>query len=173
MIADRLAHEMVRDGPAGQAVAVQGGPQVAAVVVLGERPVDFEVIAPAGELETFVAPGRRLLGDNLERKISPLAGEQRDRPAHLSVPAAWRVIMAPLLGLLGRWRSSFGSLRSGSRRRAPPGWPARPGRRAAAAGARRWPPENPRIRGRSCVPIPERARAATTATDKESRDRSR
>lgn len=54
-VADGLAHEVVGDGPAVQAVLVEQGPPGVEVRRVGEGLVDLEVIAPAGEFETVVA----------------------------------------------------------------------------------------------------------------------
>ena len=55
----------------------------AAVAVVGERGVDVEVVAPAGELEAVEAPGAGLLGELGERQVGPLAGEQSDGSCHM------------------------------------------------------------------------------------------
>ena len=54
-----------------------------AVARLGERAVDLEVVAPAGELEAVEAPAAGLRRELLERQVGPLAGEQRDGTCHV------------------------------------------------------------------------------------------
>ena len=81
-IADRLADEVVADRPDVQAVALEQLAPLAAVGVVGERGVDVEVVAPAGELEAVEAPGAGLRGELGEREVGPLAGEQRDGSWH-------------------------------------------------------------------------------------------
>ena len=43
---------------------------------------DFKMIAPAGEFEAVVTEGGGFLGENVEREIGPLAGEQGDGAGH-------------------------------------------------------------------------------------------
>ena len=62
-IADRLADEVVADRPDLEVVALEQLAALAAVGLVGERGVDVEVIAPAGELEAVEAPGAGLLGE--------------------------------------------------------------------------------------------------------------
>ncbi len=52
------------------------------VTRLGECLVDFEVVAPARELEAVEAPAGRFGCQLGEREIRPLAGEERDRARH-------------------------------------------------------------------------------------------
>jgi hypothetical protein len=51
-----------------------------------KRLVDLEVVAPAGELETVEAPPTSLLDQLFQRKVGPLAGEQRDDPGDRRPP---------------------------------------------------------------------------------------
>src|SRR6202008_4154376 len=66
------------------------------VVVLGERAVHLEVVAPAGDLQPVVPPTGGELAHVLEREVGPLAGEQRDwsthrrAPSGRSIPCSWR-----------------------------------------------------------------------------------
>ena len=83
-VADRLADEMRAEREAVQVVALEHLLDAADVVVLGERPVDLEVVAPAGELEAVEAPAAGLLGQLLERQVGPLAGEEGDGSRHRS-----------------------------------------------------------------------------------------
>src|SRR5207247_11395074 len=52
------------------------------VALIGERLVDLEVIAPAGELEAVEAPGAALRRKVLDGQVGPLAGEERDGAGH-------------------------------------------------------------------------------------------
>ena len=81
-VADGLADEVVADRPDVEAVALEQLAPLAAVRVVGERGVDVEVVAPAGELEAVEAPLAGLGGELGERQVGPLAGEQRDWSWH-------------------------------------------------------------------------------------------
>ena len=56
VVADRLADQVVGDGPAAQPVLAQQGVPPGEVAVLAQRPVHLEVVTPAGQLEAVVAP---------------------------------------------------------------------------------------------------------------------
>src|SRR5690606_25616694 len=81
-VADRLADQVGTNGVALQVVAVQEIAFGADVVGIGHRAVDFEVVAPAGEFQAAVAEIAGLLGQGFARKISPLAGKERDGSCH-------------------------------------------------------------------------------------------
>ena len=83
-IAHGLAHEVVADRPAPEAVALEQLAPAGGVIGLGHRAVDLEVVAPARELEAVEAERRRLAREVVECQVGPLAGEQRDRSGHLS-----------------------------------------------------------------------------------------
>ena len=85
-VADRLADEVRADRPDVEPVALEELAVRAAVAVVGERLVDLEVVAPAGELEPVEAPVAGLRGEVLERQIGPLAGEQGDGTGHRLSP---------------------------------------------------------------------------------------
>jgi hypothetical protein len=94
VVADALADEVRRDRPAAQAVALEHGALGVEVTgLLGAR--DLEVVAPGRELEAVEAPGRGLLGERLQRQVSPLAREQRDRSSH----ARTRLLMPDSYGV--------------------------------------------------------------------------
>src|SRR5207302_3383975 len=59
VVAHRLADEMIADRPAAQAVRFELGALALAVVGLGQRAVDLEVVAPARELAPVDSPPRR------------------------------------------------------------------------------------------------------------------
>ena len=52
------------------------------VAVVGERLVDLEMVAPAGELEPVEAEASAFRGEVGERQVGPLAGEQGDGTGH-------------------------------------------------------------------------------------------
>ena len=81
-VADRLADEMSADRPDVEVVALEDLATRPAVGLVGERLVDLEVVAPAGELEAVEAPAAGLRGEILDRQVGPLAGEQRDGTGH-------------------------------------------------------------------------------------------
>ena len=92
-VADGLTHEMRAERPHAKALLLQQAPHGSRVARVSDRPVDLEVVAPAGELETVVAPGRDLGREHLERQIGPLAGEQRDgrpKPTSSTIVVAGR-----------------------------------------------------------------------------------
>jgi hypothetical protein len=57
------------------------------VVLLVQRAVRIEVVAPAGQLEAVVAEGTGSVAQLLERQVGPLAGEETDGRAWQSSPA--------------------------------------------------------------------------------------
>ena len=78
IVADRLAHQVVRDGEQLEVVLLEQFAFAGAVGVVGERLLDFEVISPAGQFETIKAPLAGLLAQHFQGQVGPLAGEQRD-----------------------------------------------------------------------------------------------
>ena len=83
-----LADRMGADGVHLQLVALQQIAAAGAIAVFGQRPVDVEMIAPAGQFQAVVAKVGRLAGQVFQRQIGPLAGKQRDRASHAKLPAA-------------------------------------------------------------------------------------
>ncbi len=81
VVADRLPLEVVRDRPD---LEPEGVEQVELALYVGfvVPAVGVEVVAPAGDLETVVAPAGGELRHFLEREVGPLAGEQGDRASH-------------------------------------------------------------------------------------------
>ena len=77
-VADGLADQVRAERPAPELVPLQELADAAAVAVVGERPVDLEVVAPASKLEAVVAPAVALRRKIRKRQVGPLAGEQRD-----------------------------------------------------------------------------------------------
>jgi hypothetical protein len=94
-IADGLADEVVADGEGGEAVIGEELPLLGAVVVLLQRALDVEVVAPARELEAVVAEGLGLLAELLERQVGPLAGEEADGARH-GIPPGTIELSGPL-----------------------------------------------------------------------------
>ena len=81
-VAHRLPDEVRPEREAVQVVALEDLLDAADVVVLGERPVDLEVVAPARKLEAVEAPAAGLFRELLERQVGPLAGEKGDGSCH-------------------------------------------------------------------------------------------
>ena len=79
-----LADEVGADRPAAEAVALEQCPALLDVPRIGDRPVDLEVIAPAGELDAVEAPRTEIGGEIGEGQVGPLAGEEGDGSGHLS-----------------------------------------------------------------------------------------
>src|SRR5437660_642439 len=68
--------------PIASSVPIKQCPLLAQVIGLRKRTIDFEVIAPAGQLQPVEPPARGLAGQLLEREVGPLTGEQRDGSRH-------------------------------------------------------------------------------------------
>lgn len=81
-VADRLPGEVRPQCPAAEPMALEQFAPVPGVGVVGQRPIDLEVVTPAGELEPVEAPFSRHLGELTERQVGPLAGEKRDGSGH-------------------------------------------------------------------------------------------
>ena len=86
VVADRLADQVVGDREDLEVVLGEGGPLAVDVRLVGERLVDLEVVAPAGDLQAVVAPLGGEPADLVERKVGPLAGEERDGSRHCPSP---------------------------------------------------------------------------------------
>jgi hypothetical protein len=84
-VAHRLADEVRADRPALEPVLLEQLALLAEVVGLSQRPVDLEVVAPAGELQPVESEGRGLAGQVLKRQVGPLAREERDWPRHAAI----------------------------------------------------------------------------------------
>ena len=97
-VADSLPHEVGAGRVGEDAFRLQELPVLLAVAVLFERPLDVEVIAPARELQAFVAEGLRLLGEGLEGEVSPLTSEEAKRTRHgFSLRSAEVLVCSPAL----------------------------------------------------------------------------
>ena len=81
-IADRLAHEVRAEREAPETLAFEQLSAGPPVVRIGDRGSHVEVVAPAGELEPLVAPGRGTRCELRKWKIGPLPGEESQRPSH-------------------------------------------------------------------------------------------
>ena len=88
-VADGLADEMRADRPHAEAVRLEQLAAAARVAAVGDRLVDLEVIAPAGELEAVEPPAGAARGEVGEREVGPLAGEQRERTRHQLSFVSW------------------------------------------------------------------------------------
>nr|WP_245715064.1 hypothetical protein [Micromonospora inyonensis] len=89
VVADRLADQMVGDGGGLEVVLRQRLALAVDVRLVGQGLVDLEVVAPAGDLQAVVAPLGGVPADLVERKIGPLAGEERDRSRHCPSTPLW------------------------------------------------------------------------------------
>src|SRR5262249_12109196 len=72
----QLASEMIGDRPAFQAVFGKELVPRFAVTRFFQGLLHVEVISPAGQLNSVIAPLASLFADDFQRKIGPLAGEQ-------------------------------------------------------------------------------------------------
>ena len=120
VVADRLPLEVVADGEDLEVVLLQRLPLRRDVRVVLDRSPRVEVVAPASDLESVVAPARGEATHLLERQVGPLAGEQGDRSGHGHIPFSVRRLM----------RGSPARSRSRS-------WSRRPRERAGPGGHRR------------------------------------
>src|SRR5205085_1511244 len=80
VVADGLPGQVAGDRVDGEAVLLEDLPAPGHVVVLRDGPAYVEVVAPAGDLETVVAPAGGEPADLLEGQVGELPREQRDRP---------------------------------------------------------------------------------------------
>jgi hypothetical protein len=78
----RLPDQMVADGKTLEAVLFQDVPAALGIAILGERPVDFKVIAPARQFQAIVTPTGRFFGNGIQCQVGPLAGKQSHRSSH-------------------------------------------------------------------------------------------
>ena len=83
-VADGLPDEVRAERPAAEPVALEELAPSLRVPVVGERLVDLEVVAPAGELEPVEPPLARLGGEVVDGQVGPLAGEERYGTRHRS-----------------------------------------------------------------------------------------
>src|SRR3954465_5640100 len=73
---------MGADRPDAETVAREELALAAGIAAVGERLLDLEVVAPAGELEAVEAPPRAACDEVCDRQVGPLAGEQGDGTRH-------------------------------------------------------------------------------------------
>ena len=89
-VADRLADEMRTDRPDAEPVALEQLAPALGVRRVGDRLLDLEVIAPAGQLEPVEAPAGATGRELVDRQIGPLTGEESDGTRHSCLLArAW------------------------------------------------------------------------------------
>src|SRR5215216_403856 len=83
IVDDRFAHrltiEVVRDRPTAEPMFLQNVLATPDIPVIFGSFCDVEMITPAGDLQSVVAPFRSESAHLLERQIGPLSREQRDR----------------------------------------------------------------------------------------------
>ena len=80
-IANRLADAVIAEYGHGKLVPAEEVELVPAVVVFAQGSLHFTVIAPAAQVQTLVAPLRRLAGQFLQGKL-PRAGARLAHGAH-------------------------------------------------------------------------------------------
>ena len=81
-VANCLADEVIRDGPALQAVFGQKFVAALAVTVFVEGLLNIEVVAPARQFDAFIAPCGGFFGDIFDRHVGPLACEKCNWTSH-------------------------------------------------------------------------------------------
>jgi hypothetical protein len=75
IITNALPNQVSANGKTLQIVFIEDIPTASNVTIFLKRLVNFEMIAPAGELEAIEAPLADLLGQGLQGQVSPLARE--------------------------------------------------------------------------------------------------
>ena len=79
------------------------------VAGVGNRPVDLEVISPAGELDAVEAPRSEVGCEVGEGQVGPLAGEESDGSGHLgSLRTGLMLGMLAQAATFGRGREPVG-----------------------------------------------------------------
>ena len=81
----RLPDQMSADRLALQIVLFEQFPFAVAVALVGERLIDLEVIAPAGQFNAVVAEFAGLAGHIIQRQVGPLAGKERHQTGHSGI----------------------------------------------------------------------------------------
>src|SRR5580693_4786327 len=74
---------MVRDRPALQSMLAEQLMTTLAIVGIAQGFLYVEVVTPAWQLDAVVTPSARLLGDDFQRHIGPLAGKECRGSCHL------------------------------------------------------------------------------------------
>jgi hypothetical protein len=87
-VTDGLPDQVVADGKRLETMPLKQLALLADILVGLKRLAHLKVVAPAGKLQPIVAKALGLWGQRLERKIGPLAGEERYRSAHCCSPGS-------------------------------------------------------------------------------------
>lgn len=98
-VADRLAHQVVADGPDLEAVLGQDIVAALAVAVLFKGLVHLEVVAPAGQFQAVVPPFAGHLGQLLQGQVGPLAGKECHRSSRHGPSPCWMMPSSRASGL--------------------------------------------------------------------------
>ena len=85
VVEHELAGQVVRDRPALQPVLAQELVAALAIARVAQGLLDVEMVAPAGQLDAVIAPLAGLLGDDFQRQVGPLAGEEGHGSCHWCV----------------------------------------------------------------------------------------
>ena len=85
-IANGLAYQMGADRVALEIVAFQQFAFGGDVAIVGQRLVDFKMVAPASKFQAIVAKILRHACQIFQRQIGPLTGKKCDRTRHSKVP---------------------------------------------------------------------------------------
>ena len=86
VVADRLTDKMIRQSPRLQVVRGQDLLPLLDVPRFVDGSMNVEVVSPAGDFETVIAPLAGQFTHGREGEVSPLGGEQRDRTRHVDPP---------------------------------------------------------------------------------------
>ena len=78
----RLPDQVIADRQALQVVPLQQIALLPAVVVVGQRLVDLEVVSPTRQLQSFIAELGSLARHFRQRQVGPLAGEESNGSCH-------------------------------------------------------------------------------------------
>jgi hypothetical protein len=82
VVTDRLADQVSANRVALQIVARQHLSFSAAISIVGNRLVDFEMVAPTGQFDTVVSEIGHHAAEVVNRKIGPLASKECDWTRH-------------------------------------------------------------------------------------------
>ncbi len=85
VVTNRLTDQMGRNSKDLQVVVFQQFETAGYIAVIAQSLVDFEVVAPAGDLEPVIAPSLCQFADFDKGQVRPLAGKERYRSLHFSL----------------------------------------------------------------------------------------
>ena len=81
-IANGLSDQMVADRPDLEAVLLEYVASALTITVILERAGYIEMIAPTGQFQPVISPGRCLFCERIQSQIGPLACEKRNGTGH-------------------------------------------------------------------------------------------